>query len=178
MKGLSISHISLPIKIFEPRSSIQRICDLWTFAPKFLKQAALIDDHLERLKLVIAFNISAIYLTTSQNKPFNPLLGETLQGHFDDGSKFLAHDSLRFGRYNDCVTENTSQSSTGMELKPLFFPGMLLVPNSNNIASTPCFAPFSELIFHKLFSLGYWTEPGSPLFRSFLQQGGKRAKYH
>jgi len=36
MKGLSISHISLPIKIFEPKSSIQRIVDLWTFAPKYL----------------------------------------------------------------------------------------------------------------------------------------------
>lgn len=40
LKGLSLSHISLPIKIFEPRSSIQRICDLWTFAPVYLKQAA------------------------------------------------------------------------------------------------------------------------------------------
>jgi hypothetical protein len=30
MKGLSISHISLPIKIFEPRSSIQRIVDFWS----------------------------------------------------------------------------------------------------------------------------------------------------
>ena len=78
LKGLSISHISLPIKIFEPRSSIQRIVDLWTFAPKFLKQAAQTSDHLERLKLVIAFNISGFYLTTSNNKPFNPLLGETL----------------------------------------------------------------------------------------------------
>ena len=62
MKGLSISHISLPIKIFEPRSSIQRICDLWTFAPTYLKQAAQTDDHLERLKLVITFCISSIYL--------------------------------------------------------------------------------------------------------------------
>jgi len=62
MKGLSISHISLPIKIFEPRSSIQRICDLWTFAPVFLKKAAQTDDHLERLKLVIAFCASSIYL--------------------------------------------------------------------------------------------------------------------
>lgn len=33
LKGLSISHISLPIKIFEPRSSIHRMVDLWTFAP-------------------------------------------------------------------------------------------------------------------------------------------------
>lgn len=62
MKGLSISHISLPIKIFEPRSSIQRICDLWTFAPVFLKKAALSNNHLERLKLVIAFCVSSIYM--------------------------------------------------------------------------------------------------------------------
>ena len=88
LKGLSISHISLPIKIFEPRSSIQRICDLWTFAPKFLKQAAESDDHVERLKCVVAFAISSIYLCCGQNKPFNPLLGETLQGNFEDGTKF------------------------------------------------------------------------------------------
>ena len=37
LKGLSMSHMSLPIKIFEPRSSVQRICDLFSFAPKFLK---------------------------------------------------------------------------------------------------------------------------------------------
>lgn len=36
MKGLTITHISLPIKIFEPRSSIQRIVDIWSFAPKYL----------------------------------------------------------------------------------------------------------------------------------------------
>jgi hypothetical protein len=88
LKGLSISHMSLPIKIFEPRSSIQRICDLWTFAPKFLKEAAQTDNHLERLKLVIAFMTSSIYLCCGQNKPFNPLLGETLQGKFSDGSQF------------------------------------------------------------------------------------------
>lgn len=40
LKGLSISHISLPIKIFEARSSLHRMADLWTFAPQFLKKAA------------------------------------------------------------------------------------------------------------------------------------------
>lgn len=88
MKGLSISHISLPIKIFEARSSIHRMADLWTFAPQFLKQAARTDDHLERLKLVVAFVFSSIYMCTSQDKPFNPLLGETLQGQFHDGTQF------------------------------------------------------------------------------------------
>jgi len=55
----------LPIKIFEPRSSIQRICDLWTNGPIYLKKAAQTNDHLERLKLVIAFTISSVYICTN-----------------------------------------------------------------------------------------------------------------
>ena len=76
-KGLGISHISMPAKIFEPKSSINRMCDLWTFAPKYLRAAADTNDSLERLKYVIAFAMSSVYINCSQNKPFNPILGET-----------------------------------------------------------------------------------------------------
>jgi Oxysterol-binding protein len=55
----------MPIKIFEPRSAISRIVDIYSFAPKHLNQAAKITDHLERFKLVIAFALSGVYLTTS-----------------------------------------------------------------------------------------------------------------
>jgi hypothetical protein len=65
LKGLTITHISLPIKIFEPRSAIQRIVDIWSFGPKFLKQATETTDQLERFKLVIAFAMSGIYVCTS-----------------------------------------------------------------------------------------------------------------
>ena len=64
------------------------MCDLWTNAPKYLRQAADTTDPLERFKLVITFAMSSIYLCCGQNKPFNPLLGETLQGQFYDGSKY------------------------------------------------------------------------------------------
>ena len=94
LKGLTIAHISLPIKIFEPRSSIQRIVDIWSFAPKFLREAAATKDHLERFKAVIAFSLSSLYICTSQYKPFNPILGETLQGTFSDGTQvFCEHTS-------------------------------------------------------------------------------------
>lgn len=79
MKGLTIAHISLPVKIFEPRSSLQRIVDYWGFAPKFLHEASKITDPLERFKKVIAFGIGGIYMCCNQEKPFNPILGETLQ---------------------------------------------------------------------------------------------------
>ena len=87
MKGLSISHISLPIKIFEPRSSIQRMIDIFSGCGNLTKAAAT-TDPVERMKLVIAFSMSSIYLCISQSKPFNPLLGETHQGTFEDGTRF------------------------------------------------------------------------------------------
>lgn len=94
MKGLTITHISLPVKIFEPRSTLQRIVDLFSNAPNFLNRAAETDDHLERFKLVIANAVSSIYLCCSQMKPFNPILGETLQGTFEDGSEiYCEHTS-------------------------------------------------------------------------------------
>ena len=94
LKGLTISHISLPIKIFQPVSAIQRIVDIWSFAPKHLNAAAQTKDHLERLKLVIAFALSGTYICTNQYKPFNPILGETLQGFFEDGKEiFCEHTS-------------------------------------------------------------------------------------
>jgi hypothetical protein len=49
---------------------------------------------LERLKCVIAFAVSNLYLCTSQYKPFNPILGETFQGSLSDGTQvYCEHTS-------------------------------------------------------------------------------------
>eukprot|EP00347_Sterkiella_histriomuscorum_P004889 403358700 len=94
LKGLTITHISLPVKIFEPRSTLQRIVDLFSFSPIFLTRASQTPDHLERFKLVIANAVSSIYLCCAQNKPFNPILGETLQAQFSDGTEvYCEHTS-------------------------------------------------------------------------------------
>lgn len=46
------------------------------------------------MKNVIAFAISGIYMRANQRKPFNPLLGETLEGKYSDGSKiYMEHVS-------------------------------------------------------------------------------------
>ena len=65
LKGLSISHISLPIKIFEARSSIQRIVDFWSSAPQFLNAAADTIDPVERISNVVAFSLSSLILCCS-----------------------------------------------------------------------------------------------------------------
>jgi hypothetical protein len=58
--GQSIIGISLPVRIFEPRSLLERICDWYGFAPVFLKQAGLMEDKIERFKLTMAFALSCL----------------------------------------------------------------------------------------------------------------------
>ena len=40
MAGQALASISLPVRVFEPRSSIQRIVDMWSSAPIYLTRAA------------------------------------------------------------------------------------------------------------------------------------------
>jgi len=88
--------ISLPIRIFEPRSMLERYTDWFAFAPDILEKAAKCEDNLETFKYVIIFSLSAIFRSTEQLKPLNPLLGETYQCEWEDGSKFyiehISHD--------------------------------------------------------------------------------------
>jgi len=78
--------MSLPVKMFEPKSTLQRVVDSFSYAPMFLKQHATNPDSLERFKAVIPFAMAGLHLCSGQLKPFNPILGETLQCHFKDGS--------------------------------------------------------------------------------------------
>eukprot|EP00475_Leptophrys_vorax_P016475 TRINITY_DN22925_c0_g2_i3.p1 TRINITY_DN22925_c0_g2~~TRINITY_DN22925_c0_g2_i3.p1 ORF type:complete len:912 (-),score=208.11 TRINITY_DN22925_c0_g2_i3:2093-4528(-) len=84
--GKSIFSVTMPVTIFEPRSLLERMTDMWCFAPIFLGQASLTSDPLERFKLVLVFIISGFHRGVLQLKPFNPVLGETFQAFFKDGT--------------------------------------------------------------------------------------------
>jgi len=86
MSGKSVVNVSLPVRVFEPRSFLQRIPDAWCYAPLFLTKAAFAPSPLERLKYCIAFMVSGLHKAVTNTKPFNPILGETFQGSFSDGS--------------------------------------------------------------------------------------------
>ena len=81
-------HISLNIKMFEPKCLQERFSSAFSYAPKYL---TLMEDPdlnpLERFKYFITFLTSALYTIASQLKPFNPFLGETFQGEFPNGDK-------------------------------------------------------------------------------------------
>jgi len=64
-----------------------------SFAPHFLNQAGYSTDKVERFKLVIAFAISSQYCSSKLTKPFNPILGETFQAFFPDGTKIFCEQT-------------------------------------------------------------------------------------
>ncbi|EGR33546.1 PH domain protein [Ichthyophthirius multifiliis] len=94
IEGKDVVSVSLPVRIFEPRSTIERICDNWAFMPIYLRMAANTKDQLERFKLTISYAVAGLHNACKQMKPFNPILGETFQGFWPDGTSIcIEHTS-------------------------------------------------------------------------------------
>jgi hypothetical protein len=94
MNGKGVVAVSLPVRIFEKRSMLIRMCDLWVTGPKYLTKAGKVKDPIERFKLVMAFMISGMHMGSPQKKPFNPILGETYQCYWPDGTPiYIEHVS-------------------------------------------------------------------------------------
>ncbi|KAI9992191.1 hypothetical protein PInf_017576 [Phytophthora infestans] len=86
LEGKSAVSLSLPVRIFEPRTNLERVCDLMLYAPTFLNTAYAQNDALERFKYVISFAVAGLHHSIGQLKPFNPILGETFQSTLNDGT--------------------------------------------------------------------------------------------
>ena len=80
--------LSLPIRIFEPRSMLERYTDWFAFAPELLSKAGTCQNKVEAFKYVIIFALSALFRSSEQLKPLNPMLGETYECEWEDGTKF------------------------------------------------------------------------------------------
>jgi hypothetical protein len=90
-----LTSISMPVRLFEPRSYLERLTDGWWSAPSFLNKAAHTSDPVERFKLVMTFAVSGFFNTVEnqKGKPFNPVLGETYQATFEDGTRIHAEQA-------------------------------------------------------------------------------------
>eukprot|EP00923_Selenidium_pygospionis_P011115 GHVN01019321.1.p1 GENE.GHVN01019321.1~~GHVN01019321.1.p1 ORF type:complete len:1149 (-),score=124.97 GHVN01019321.1:1376-4822(-) len=97
LEGRNIVGISLPVRIFESKSLLERLACTWSMAPFFLTKAASTEAENtpeERFKHVITFVVASLHTGAMALKPFNPILGETYQGTWNDGTRvFLEHTS-------------------------------------------------------------------------------------
>ena len=81
--------LSLPVKLNECRSFVDRVADFFRMAPFFVKKASLMTDHIERIKLYTVHVLSSLNFALSRSKTFNPLLGETCQVALTDGTEIF-----------------------------------------------------------------------------------------
>ena len=91
MQGKSILNVSFPVFIFDKRTLHQAFCHEHRLAPYALSRAAVTKNTLEKLKWVTVHLMSFIHMTTTQIKPFNPLLGETFQCRIGNLKIYLEH---------------------------------------------------------------------------------------
>ncbi|KEP60265.1 UNVERIFIED_CONTAM: phosphatidylinositol transfer protein [Hammondia hammondi] len=95
-EGRGLVDVSLPVSILQPKSLLAFLGNCWGFAPMCLSRAADVQtDVLERFKWTVTFAVASLHLGCCQRKPFNPLLGETFQGHWPDGTRvFLEQTAI------------------------------------------------------------------------------------
>ncbi|CAL5223830.1 g6406 [Coccomyxa viridis] len=91
-EGVNLTRITLPIRVFETRSFLQRLTDNWAYI-HLLEQAADAADPADRMRYLVAFVIGGLRRQTSTLKPFNPILGETYQAQYSSGLQVYAEQS-------------------------------------------------------------------------------------
>jgi len=81
----NLVNVSFPVRMFEPRSFLQKIADSWVNLELLDRAAAAGErgDPLERMKLVIAWFVAGLSAGVVWRKPFNPILGETWEAEMD-----------------------------------------------------------------------------------------------
>ncbi len=84
LRGQSIMNVSFPVYIFEACSLLERFATQYSYVPPLLEPAAALKDPIEKMKAVMTWAVATMHLGIGQRKPFNPILGETLQGKLGD----------------------------------------------------------------------------------------------
>lgn len=84
--GQGIFKLQLPLRLFDTKSQLQAVVEFFRNV-EYLKRASLTTNNLEIFKNVISFAVSGFIYKLILRKAFNPLMGETFQGKFADGTK-------------------------------------------------------------------------------------------
>ena len=78
--------VTIPIKVMVPISILQHICNGHFNFPLYLQLAARAETPLDKMKYVITATLSSWYRSNVFLKPLNPILGETYEMMWEDGS--------------------------------------------------------------------------------------------
>jgi hypothetical protein len=84
--NFNLTTISFPIRAMIPRSALEK-CFMQTINfPLYINRATNTTDPIERMKLLMVATISNYIYANTFLKPLNPIVGETYEGSYNDGS--------------------------------------------------------------------------------------------
>ena len=83
---MNLTKISFPVRAMIAKSALERTLNSAIFFPLYVNRASILSNKIERFKMVITATIASFYVNLSFYKPLNPILGETVAGHLDDGT--------------------------------------------------------------------------------------------
>ncbi|KAJ9461385.1 Oxysterol-binding protein 9 [Diplonema papillatum] len=86
LEGKDLVSIAMPVTMSEPASFLERTTRGWVTMPHYIKKIAEQETELEKMKFAVAMVVSGLHRNLSCKKPFNPVLGETFEASFSDGS--------------------------------------------------------------------------------------------
>lgn len=89
VKGKGLMRVSMPIRLFEPICSYEVIARFTGYMDK-LHEAANTKPGIERLKHVMAWVCGGFIQAVAVRKPFNNIIGETMNAEYADGTKIYA----------------------------------------------------------------------------------------
>jgi hypothetical protein len=69
-----------------PKSALEKSFMQTLMFPLYINRAAFLDDAVERVRLVMVATICNFVQANSFLKPLNPILGETFEGAYEDGT--------------------------------------------------------------------------------------------
>ncbi|CAD8053273.1 unnamed protein product [Paramecium primaurelia] len=87
--NFNLTQVSFPIKAMIPKSALEKTFMQTILFPLYMNKAASIQDPLERMKLSIIGLLSNYIQANSFLKPLNPILGETFEGGYEDGTQLF-----------------------------------------------------------------------------------------
>ncbi|CAK70450.1 unnamed protein product (macronuclear) [Paramecium tetraurelia] len=85
--NFNLTTVSFPIKAMIPKSALEKTFMQTILFPLYMNKAASLQKPLERMKLSIVALISNYIQANSFLKPLNPILGETFEGGYEDGTQ-------------------------------------------------------------------------------------------
>ncbi|CAD8133891.1 unnamed protein product [Paramecium octaurelia] len=85
--SLNLTKVSFPIRVMIPKTALETSVHGTSIFPLYITKATMTPDFLERFKLVITATLSSFFWTNTFLKPLNPILGETLQANYNDGTQ-------------------------------------------------------------------------------------------